>query len=51
LLRFRDWKRTALVGDIEKASLNVEVDESDRNFLRFLWLEDPNDPNSKIIKY
>jgi hypothetical protein len=44
-LRFRK-KRTALVGDIEKAFLNVEVDEADRNFLRFLWLEDPNDPSS-----
>jgi hypothetical protein len=50
LLRFRE-KRTALFGDIEKAFLNVEVDEADRNFMRFLWLEDPNDPSSKIIKY
>ena len=50
LLRFRE-KRTALVGDIEKAFLNVEVYEADRNFLRFLWLENPKDPNSKIIMY
>ena len=50
LLRFRE-KRTALVGDIKKAFLSVEVNEADRNFLRFLWLENPKDPNSKIIMY
>ena len=50
LLRFRE-KRTALVGDIEKAFLSVEVNEADRNFFRFLWLENPKDPNSKIIMY
>jgi hypothetical protein len=46
-LRFRE-KTVALVGDIEKAFLNVEVDEVDRDFLRFLWLENPNDPSSKV---
>ena len=50
LLRFRE-KRTALVGDIEKAFLSIEVNEADRNLLRFLWLENPKDPNSKIIMY
>ena len=50
LLRFRE-KRTALVGDIEKAFLSVEVNEAGRYFLRFLWLENPKDPNSKIIMY
>ena len=27
------------------------MNEADRNFLRFLWLENPKDPNSKIIMY
>ena len=36
LLRFRE-KRVALIGDIEKAFLNIEVDERDRDCLKFLW--------------
>ena len=31
LLRFRE-KRVALIGDIEKAFLNIEVDKGDRDF-------------------
>ena len=27
------------------------MNEADRNFLRFLWFENPKDPNSKIIMY
>ena len=38
LLRFRE-KRIALVADIEKAFLNVEVDSLDRDCLRFLWVK------------
>ena len=49
LLRFRE-NRIVLVGDIEKAFLNVSVDKSDRDCLRFLWLEDPPDV-SKIVVY
>ena len=50
LLRFRE-KRVALIGDIEKAFLNIEVDESNRDSLRFLWCEDVHKPDSKIIVY
>ena len=32
-----------LVGVIEKAFLNVEVDVLDRDCLRFLWMEKPPD--------
>jgi len=44
-------KRVALIGDIEKAFLNIEVDKGDRDFLRFLWLEDVRDPSNKISVY
>ena len=50
LLRFRE-KRVALIGDIEKAFLNIEVDSKDRDYLRFLWLEDVRDPHSRIAVY
>ena len=50
LVRFRE-KRVALVGDIEKAFLNIEVAERDRDCLRFLWCEDVHKPESKIVVY
>ena len=49
LLRFRE-NRVVLVGDIEKAFLNVGVDMKDRACLRFLWLANPPDL-SKIVVY
>ena len=42
LLRFRE-NRVVLVGDKEKAFLNVEVDVLDRDCLHFLWMEKPPD--------
>ncbi len=39
LLRFRE-NNVSLVGDVEKAFLNIEVDPIDRDCLRFLWVED-----------
>ena len=50
LLRFRE-NRVALVGDIEKAFLNIEVDPSDRDCLRFLWFKDCKSEESEIIVY
>lgn len=50
LVRFRE-KRVALVGDIEKAFLNIEVDKADGDFLRFPWLENASQPESKIAVY
>ena len=50
LLRFRE-KRVALIGDIEKAFLNIDVDKRDRDCLRFLWCEDVHKPDSKIVVY
>jgi len=39
LLRLRCYN-TALIGDIQKAFLSIEVDESDRDSLRFIWFDD-----------
>ena len=50
LLRFRE-KRVALIGDIEKAFLNIEVDKEGRDFLGFLWLDGVSDPSSEIVVY
>ena len=50
LVRFRE-NRVALVGDIEKAFLNNSVDVSDRDCLRFLWIDDLTDSNSSVVIY
>ena len=50
LVKFRE-KRVVLIGDIEKAFLNVEVDKADRDCLRFLWLEDVHKPDPQIAVY
>ena len=44
LLSFRSHK-IGLVADVEKAFLNVEIDETDRDYLRCLWV-DNLDPSS-----
>ena len=41
----------ALIGDIEKVFLNIEVDKENRDFLRFLWFDDVYDPTSKVVVY
>ena len=48
LLRFRLHK-VALIGDLEKAFLNVEVAAEERNLLRFLWFDDVNSSNPEVI--
>ena len=50
LLRFRE-RRVALVADIEKAFLNVEVDKCDRDVLRFLWVRDVSDEEINPVVY
>ena len=50
MLRFREHK-VAIVRDIEKAFLNVEVDSNDRDCLRFLWISDLTTPEPPIEVY
>ena len=50
LMRFRE-KRIALVGDIEKAFLNVGVAEEDRDILRFLWVYSLEEENPGLMLY
>jgi hypothetical protein len=50
LLRFRE-NSVVLIGDIEKAFLNVEVDKEDRDYLRFLWVKDVVSGDLDIVVY
>ena len=50
LLRFRVHK-VALIGDIEKALLNVSVHPRDRDYLRFLWIDDVTSSRPKLQVY
>ena len=49
LLRFRIGD-VALVADIKQAFLNIEIDEGDSGFLRFLWVENISE-KGKIVVY
>ncbi len=48
LVKFR-YHPVALSADIEKAFLMISINENDRDMLRFLWFEEPPNPNSEII--
>ncbi|XP_068724219.1 uncharacterized protein [Montipora capricornis] len=50
LLRFRE-RKIALVGDIEKAFLNIKVQEQDRNVLRFLWIDSLEKVDPELVLY
>ncbi|XP_046862841.1 uncharacterized protein LOC124456439 [Xenia sp. Carnegie-2017] len=50
LLRFRE-QRIVLIADIEKAFLNIEVHERDRDSLRFLWVDDVLRNNLNLVVY
>ena len=50
LIRFRE-QPIVLVGDIEKAFLNIEIGPSDRDCLRFLWLKDIDSENPEVVVY
>ena len=48
LMRFR-LNKVVLLGDIEKAFLNVSIDPSQRNYLRFLWVENIESDEPEIV--
>ena len=50
LLHFRSHKFT-LVTDIEKAFLHVQLAEGDRSYTCFLWLSEPDNPESQFTIY
>ncbi|XP_074661993.1 uncharacterized protein LOC141914638 [Tubulanus polymorphus] len=52
LLRFRLYS-TGISTDIEKAFLQIRLHEHDRKYTKFLWLTDPNDPESdfKVLQF
>ena len=50
LLRFRQYN-FAFSSDIEKAFLHVHLDETDRDFTRFLWLSNLSDASSSFITF
>ncbi|XP_069186433.1 uncharacterized protein [Procambarus clarkii] len=41
----------AYTADISRAFLRVGLQETDRDFTKFLWVKDPQDPNSDVITY
>ena len=50
LLRFR-LNGIVLLGDIEKAFLNISIKPEERNLLRFLWVDDANKEEPEIVVY
>ena len=52
LMRFRAHN-VGLVADIQKTFLTIEVDEQQRDLMRFLWVDDINseDPNILIYRF
>ena len=50
LLRFRE-RKIALVGDIEKAFLNVRIREEDREALQFIWVDSLTEDDPGLVLY
>ena len=50
LIRFRSY-RIALTGDVEKAFLMIEVENQDRDVLRFVWIDDIHKEEPQLQEY
>ena len=48
LLRFR-WFKVPIISDVEKAFRMIRVDERDRDSLRFLWIDDINSIDPRLV--
>ena len=50
LVRFHMF-RTVLIGDLEKAFLNVRVTPEECNYLRYIWLDEINKNKPRLVIY
>ena len=50
IIEFRR-RAIALTADIEKAFLQISIQESDRDYLRFYWFDDITSDNPTIVQY
>ena len=50
LVKFR-WNIVAVTADIEKAFLMIGICPSDRDMLRFLWFNNPEQPDSEVTHF
>ncbi len=50
MIRFR-VHAIGLVEDVEKAFHHIALHEADRDFLGWLWLKDPTNPDSEFVVY
>lgn len=50
LVRFRE-KKVGVISDVRKAFQMIEVEESDRDFLRFLWWEENEDSKIQVFRH
>ncbi|XP_045035869.1 uncharacterized protein LOC123476924 [Daphnia magna] len=50
LMRFR-LNKIAWIADIEKAFLNIALHPEDAEAVRFLWITEPETPNSPLVAY
>ena len=50
LIKFRS-KPVALTGDIQSAFLQIAIDANDRDKLRFLWYDDLNSEQPKLVQF
>ena len=44
-----DCHKFVLVSDIQSAFLNIRVKKTDRNFVRFLWIDDLEKDNPNVV--
>ena len=48
LLKFRIWD-VGLVGDIKQAFISIDIDVGERDFFRFLWMENISEKHKMVV--